>query len=491
VSQIDRKSAPELLDNDALIAQHLVQVKDRDINIGVSLLRETLKKLDDEIGDGTGTCAVLFQTILNQSNKLIINGANAIVLKNALLSAGRIVEQTLLSMTMDLTTQKQLVNLAFSASNDSELSNYLAEIFHIVGEYGHLEIRESNSQETSREYIEGMHWEGGLFSRLMSNVENNWRAEFKNCSVLVSNFRVDDPRQLLPILEKALKTGVKKLVFILEDMTEDAIAPLLLAQNKSKIKVFAIRLPLLGKTEQWQLLEDLSICTGGKPHMLAAGDCITTVELSDLGSVRFFWADKTHFGFIGGKGDRKKMRAQWKRLLSSLDYAKDQNQIEKIQARISKYIGGSAVMWVGGQTPLEVKNRLDKAKRTSLSIRRGLKGGILPGGGSAYWHCRRKLFDATQSVSEFEEHAALKILIDALEAPLRQILLNAGLKPDKWIYQLEYYEEGWGVDVKTKKIVNMLDAGIFDTATASIKAFRLALQGAALALTTDTLVHLQ
>jgi chaperonin GroEL len=366
----------------------------------------------------------------------------------------------------------------------------LGEIFDIIGEYGQLDIRSGRSRELEREYIEGMYWDSGVLSRAMITDHSKLRTEMQNAAILISDLAIEDPRQLVSVLEMASQAGIRALLIVVSKLSDSAMALLLSASREhEEFQVVAVKTPGLTTTDQVGAMEDLGVLTGGRPLVRAAGDTLGGFKLEDLGRVRRAWADRNYLGIIGGKGDPRALRAHIASLRVAFRGATDSDFQSRLQKRIGKLMGGSATLWVGGATELEIGARKELAERTSDALRGAVRQGVAPGGGVSLLACRPALQRRLDQSTNPDERAAYRILIKAMEAPIRAILTNAGYDASEMMAEIKLAGQGHGLDVRSGQVVDMAQAGIWDAAAVVRTAAYGAVASAALALTTDVLVH--
>jgi chaperonin GroEL len=307
--------------------------------------------------------------------------------------------------------------------------------------------------------------------------------------VLASDLSIQEPDQLAPILRTVIEANVKSLVVIANEVSEKALSALLVAsRDPAQFHVIAVKAPTdIGG--QAALIQDLALLTGGRAVLGAAGDTLSGVRIEDLGRARRTWATTEHFGVVAGKGSPRALRAHIATLRQAVENAKGSQARQEIQERIGKLIGGSAVLWVGGISEPEIKTRTELAERTAETLRSAITKGVLPGGGASLLACRPALQRMADRAKCLDERTAYRILNRALEEPTRTILLNAGYRPSEYIGKINQAGPGFGLDVRSGKIVDMAAAGVIDSAGVLTHAVHAAISSAALALTVDVLVH--
>ncbi len=478
---------PEILDDGAIIARRIIQLPHRDEDMGAMYLRQVLWSLHEKAGDGTATAAVMFQTIFNEGLRYVVAGGNAMRMREHLETAGDLVMAELEKQVTRLDGKEQFAHLAETICYDPPLAKILGEIFDIIGEYGRLEIRAGRSRDLEREYVEGMYWQSGIFSRALMPDPLQERVQLENAAVLCTDLEIKEADELIPVLDAAMQAGYKSLLFVAATITERALAILL--TNREKIQVVAVKAPALDAITRSEALDDIALLTGGRAFFKAAGNTLTSIQPSDLGQARRAWASTDYFGIVGGQGDPRLLRQHIAKLRSALTNVKDPDIRKRLQERIGKLLGGSAILYVGANTPLAIEARKALAERTAEAMRGAIRNGVLPGGGVAFLDCKQLLQKKKRAAQDLDERMAYHILLTAIEIPIRTLLENAGLRSDEELARIALAGSGSGFDVVKGKVVNMMAAGIYDSASVLKEAMFSALHGAALALTVDVLIH--
>jgi chaperonin GroEL len=482
--------APELLDSAGIITRRIIQLPDRDADVGAMLLRHVLWRVHDEVGDGTATAAVLFQAVYNRGLQYIAAGGNAMRLRRYLERGMQDILDELDRQTMRLEGQAQLTQLAESLCYDPPLARLLGEMFDIVGEYGQVDIRTGYGRQLERQYVEGMYWSSGVMSPRMYTDQVKLRADLADAALLISDLAIEDPRQLMPVIDASMEQRIQTLVIVAEKLSDNAMAFLLAAsRDPERFRVVAMRTPGTGTVEHMIAMEDLAILTGGRPLISAAGDTLRQFKIAQLGHARRVWADRSYLGVIGGKGDARVLRRHIASLRAAYRAAAEPKQRESLQQRIGKLMGGSATLLIGGSTDSETTVREEQARKTAMLLRAALHEGVLPGGGMALLACRCRLRQRMEASEDLDEQTACRILLHALEEPIRTIATNAGHDAAAVMAQVDRAAPGWGFDARSGQIVDMAVEGIYDVAAAQKAAVRGAISGAATALTIDTVIH--
>jgi chaperonin GroEL len=476
---------PEMVDDGGIIAKRIVALPNRHEDVGAMLVRDVLRELHDQVGDGTATAAVLFQSIFDEGVRYLAAGGNAMRLRAYLEKGARAILDHLTGMTVHVTGQEKLVQVAQTLCHDPDLSKMLGEVFDIVGEYGRVEIRAGRSRSLEREYVEGMYWESGLIAREMIIDHRKGRREFENAAVLISDVEVENLHQLLPALDMALKAKIPALLIVASQLSADALALLLTNKKNEAFQAVAVKTPAAAR----DVLEDLAVLTGGRPFFKAAGDTLSHIKLEDFGYARRVWADQRNFGIVGGRGDARALRRHIAALRTAFDGAKESGNRLRLQKRIGKLMGGAATLWVGGATELEINTRKALAERTATAMRGTMREGVLPGGGVALLACADVLQPLLDQSTDTDERAAYRILRKAMETPIRTIVSNAGYEAQEVLGQIMAAGGCHGFDVTSGQVVDVMQVGIWDAATVQKTAVSTAIAGAAQALTVDVMVH--
>ncbi len=480
-------SAPELLDDAGTIARRIVELPDRDEDMGAMLLRGILWRLREEVGDGTATAAVLFGAVFDGGARSLAAGGDATRLRQHLERGARVIAGELAGMASRVSGQEALTRLAAAICHDPPLAALLGEIFDLIGEWGQLDIQQGRGRGLEREYVEGLSWEGGVLARRMIADERAGETRLGPSAILIGDLAIDDPRELVPLLELAVAEESSSLLIVANRLSEGALA-LLLAQDPARLRVVAVRTPGLGEEEQAAALEDLAILTGGRRLLRAAGDTLAAIGPGDLGRARRVRATRGQFEVAGGGGDPRALRRHIAALRAACEGADDRARRDGLRERVGRLLGGAATLWVGGATEAESAARLDLARRTADALRgrsggrparrRRRAAGVPPGGA-----------EALARAGDPDERVAWGILLAALEAPFRALLANAGFDAAEALAAVERAGPGHGFDLRAGRVVDPVAAGILDVAAAQGAALHAAVTGAGLALTIDVLIH--
>jgi chaperonin GroEL len=475
------------LDDGATILRRLVQLPNPYTNMGAMLLRHTLWQVHKAVGDGTSTTAVLMQSIINQSARYLAAGGNVMSFRSGLKQGLFTTLAVLSQQARSLEGKTRLACVAEAACLDAEMAALLGEIFDIVGSDGYVQVRKGNGLGLEREYVEGVHWYEGYFSTHLATDLRKQEARLENPAILISDLRLSTAGELVPLLEQMVNSNQRSLLMIAQEVSGSALGLLVANHQAGKLKLLAVKAPSHG-SNQAGILEDLAVLTGGRVVTRASGEGAQDVTLADLGNARMAWANASTFGVLGGRGDPLKLRQRIVHIRAELAAVKVAGDREKLRERLGKLQGGIAILQVGAASDTELEARKARAARAVEIIRLALARGVVPGGGTAYLACQTALLNLSAQFDE-DEMFGIKVLARALEEPLRVIARNAGHDPTLAVNRVRAHPSGWGFDARTGQVVDMWVAGILDPTQVLQTALEAAVSGAAMALTTEVLVH--
>lgn len=479
-----RAEAPEILDDGATIARRIIEIPNRYVNMGAMLIRHLAWKQHEAVGDGTATAAVLAHAVLSEATRYIAAGGNPMLLKRGVEKALHVALAELQALSTPLETADQVAALATAATGDPEMGGYIGEMFDIVGRDGYIQVMESPSTKTDREYVEGVIWDRGYLSPYMVTDPERMEAVLDDALVLVTDHIIKRASELIPVMEKVHQAGFKNFFIVANDIESEPLSLLVANKQQGVLTTLAVKAPGYGD-RRIRILEDLAIITGGRPFLDDAGDRLEEARLEDLGRAQRVWANRDYFSIIGGYGDPARIRQRIAMIKSELPTVTDDYEREKMRERLGKLAGGVAILRVGAATKTELEEKKNRAERAVALIRAAVEEGVVPGGGAAYL----ALIPALERIAaQGDEKVGVRILQRALEEPLRAIVENAGYESDPIIAELQTRPRGWGFDVLRGTFVDMREAGILD----ATKVLRLALEkgvsGAIMAFTTEALV---
>jgi chaperonin GroEL len=476
---------PEILDDAATIVRRVIQIPNPYVDMGAMLLRHTLWKTHEAVGDGTATTAVLFQGLLRRLAPYIAAEGNPLALKRGLERGLAAVLDALTEQAKPLDGAAAISRAAAMLCHDAELAKLLGEIFDITGADGYVQLESGHTQGLERQYVEGAHWDTGYCSPYFVTNPHKQEARLEDPAILISDLRITAAEQLIPLLERLALAERRSLLIIAREVSGSALGLLVANHQAGTMRLLAVQAPGMG-TQQISILEDLAIQAGGRVVTTAAGTRAETITLEDLGSSRVAWANATTFGLIGGQGDPIKLRQRIAQIKAALVAATEVEDRQNARERMGKLIGGVAIVRIGGATKTDLETRKEQAGRTITALRLAMDGGVAPGGGAAYMACQSALCNLPVSS---DEQIGIHALSAALEEPLQTIAYNAGYEPTTIVAQVKRSCAGYGLDARTGAIVDMAEAGIVDPVQVLQAALTAAVSGVIMALTTDVLVH--
>ncbi|MCY4465695.1 MAG: hypothetical protein OXE46_09180 [Chloroflexi bacterium] len=478
----------ELLDDGGLIARRIIAIADKQADAGAMLLRQALWKMQQTLGDGAATLAVLYQQIYREGLRFLAAGCDPNRLRAHMLRLLPALSQQLVADARQLHSQAELSALAFTICSDEEMADSLGEIIYTLGRYGQVDVRAGHGRHMTHNYVEGSYWLGGVQSKEMLRGTTRAIAEMHDAAILVSDAEIEEPAELVPVMQLALRSGYKQLLLIVSSISEKGLSVVLDKRMRDRMQTIVIKLDEFVPADLQQAKADIALLTGGRPILQGAGETLDDVQKSDFGSARWVWADDKNFGFASGGGDPHALRATVRRLRKAFDESKDDDTSARLLGRLGRLNGGLATLYVGGIAEDEIRQRKDLAERSIRALRSAIAGGVIPGGGVALLDCRDWLLQEQPAHDELEARAAQQILAKAMEAPARQLLRNAGYDPSEILAQLPDCDKGTGFDVMRGRFVDMAATGIVDVAQVQVEAMQRAVMSAALALTIDVLV---
>ncbi len=477
---------PEFLDDGATIARRIVALPDRVEDAGAMILREMLWNVHETAGDGTATAAVMFSSIYNQGLAFIAAGGSAMLLRRHLEQAAQGLSAEIDRMTRPLHGQEAIRGFAEGLCHDADLAEVVAEAFDLLGPEGRLDIRPGRGRKLLLELFDGVYWESGLFAR--DPTASTGKISLVDPAFLLTDLDIQEPDELIPALDLACQAGLTSLVLVAHSISERALAILQIPANRQRLFVAVVRAPA-NHAALPDSLADIALLVGGRPLLAATGDRLEAVRMENFGGARRAWADKEYLGLEAGKGDPRALRRRLAELRAALPKAPDVEARNRLRQRLSRLIYGSAVLWIGAATPLALEARKETALRVTEAVRGALRQGVVPGGGLALLNLNPFLQAKICAAQCSEERLAHKILLKAVQTPMRTLLANSGHEPETILAGLASRPAGHGFDVVRGEFTDMLAAGIVDSAAVVKAALHQAVTSAALALTIDVLIQ--
>ncbi len=490
VERPKRTEAPEFLDDGASIARRIIEVSPRGRDVGAMLLRHALWQMRQAAGDGTATMAVMYQSLLREGIRHVTQaGCNAMLLRGALEQAGRLVVDVLERDAMPLADRRAIANVALGmCQSDPCMADLLGEVIDRVGPDGLIEVEGWQKLGMEREFVEGTYWKlSGWLSRLFAQGNPQRAVSMDLPAILITDMDIHSPAMLIPVLERCLAEDIRKLIIIAKSMS-DACIGLLVNNNRARtVETFAVRTPKVAEMDRVAAIEDIAVLTGGRPFYAAAHGNFDEFRLEDLGHARRGWAMESLFGLYGGMGDARLIDERKAHVRGMMRAAETEPERRELQSRLGRLSGGTAILRIGAIHDTEREVRKAVAESAIAALRNAMRYGVVPGGGAALIHAQSAL--SAMPACDHETHVARKMLMRALEAPARAIAENAGGQPDLLVQLVREAPREHGLDALTQKIVDCSEAGILDSVFVLKRAVEIAVSGAAIALTTDVIVH--
>ncbi|MFB5154401.1 chaperonin GroEL [Burkholderia orbicola] len=482
---IERGFGAPVITKDGVSVAKEIELKDRFENMGAQIVKQVASKTADVAGDGTTTATVLAQAIVQEGMKHVAAGMNPMDLKRGIDKAVGAVLDELRKLSRPISTHKEIAQVgAISANSDEAIGKIIADAMEKVGKDGVITVEDGKSLENELDVVEGMQFDRGYVSPYFINDPAKQAAYLDDALILLHDKKISSVRDLLPILEAASKAG-KPLLIVAEDVEAEALATLVVNSMRGILKVAAVKAPGFGDRRK-AMLEDLAILTGATVISEETGKQLDKATLEDLGSAKRVEVRKDDTIIIDGAGDTARIEARVKSIRVQIDEATSDYDREKLQERVAKLAGGVAVIKVGAVTEVEMKEKKDRVDDALHATRAAVEEGIVPGGGVALLRARAALSDIRGANAD--QDAGIRIVLRALEAPLRVIAANAGDEPSVVISKVLEGKGNFGYNAATGEYGDLVDAGVVDPTKVTRTALQNAASIASLVLTTDATV---
>ena len=483
---IDKAYGAPRITKDGVTVAKEIELEDKFENMGAQMVREVASKTNDTAGDGTTTATVLAQAIVKEGVKYVTSGMNPMDLKRGIDMAVSAAVKDIQSRSKKIKDSAEVAQVGtISANGDKSIGDMIAKAMQKVGNEGVSTVEESKSAETELDVVEGMQFDRGYLSPYFVTNSEKMIAELDDAYILIHEKKLSSLQSMLPVLEAVVQTG-KPLVIIAEDVEGEALATLVVNKLRGGLKVAAVKAPGFGDRRK-AMLEDIAILTGGTMIAEDLGIKLESVTLNMLGRAKRVRIDKENTTIIDGVGAKDDIVARVSQIKAQIEETTSDYDKEKLQERLAKLAGGVAVIRVGGATEVEVKEKKDRVDDALNATRAAVEEGIVPGGGTAL--LRAKAAVSALKSDNVDVQSGIKIVLKALEAPIRQIVDNAGVEGSIVINKInENKSQTFGYNAQTEEYVDMIEAGIIDPA----KVVRTALQDAAsvsgLLITTEAMI---
>jgi len=482
---LERSFGAPTVTKDGVSVAKEIELKDKFENMGAQLVKEVASKTSDVAGDGTTTATVLAQAIVQEGMKFVAAGMNPMDLKRGIDKAVDVVVEELKKISKPTTTSKEIAQVgAISANADESIGKIIADAMEKVGKEGVITVEDGSGLSNELEVVEGMQFDRGYLSPYFINNPEKQIAVLENPYVLLYDKKISAIRDLLPVLEQVAKAG-RPLLIIAEDIEGEALATLVVNNIRGILKTVAVKAPGFGDRRK-AMLEDMAILTGGTVISEELGLKLENATLKDLGKAKKVEAGKENTIIIDGSGVKKDIEARVKQIRVQIDEATSDYDKEKLQERVAKLAGGVAVIKVGAATEVEMKEKKARVEDALHATRAAVEEGIVPGGGVAYIRARNGL--KTLKGDNPDQDAGIKIVLRAIEEPLRMIVSNAGEEPSVVLNKIVEGKGNFGFNAQTGEYGDMVEMGVLDPTKVARFALQNAASVASLMLTTDAMV---
>ncbi|WP_404438157.1 chaperonin GroEL [Microbacterium aerolatum] len=481
---LEKKWGAPTITNDGVSIAKEIELDDPYEKIGAELVKEVAKKTDDVAGDGTTTATVLAQALVREGLRNVAAGADPISLKRGIEKAVASITDELLASAKEIDSKEQIAATASISAADPEIGELIAEAIDKVGKEGVVTVEESQTFGTELELTEGMRFDKGYLNPYFVTDADRQEAVFEEPYILIANSKISNIKDLLPVVDKVIQDG-KELVIIAEDVEGEALATLVLNKIRGIFKSAAVKAPGFGDRRKAQL-QDIAILTGGQVITEEVGLKLENTTLDLLGRARKVIITKDETTIVEGAGETEQIEGRVTQIRREIENTDSDYDREKLQERLAKLAGGVAVIKAGAATEVELKERKHRIEDAVRNAKAAVEEGIVPGGGVALIQSGTKALDALELVGD--EATGANIVRVAIEAPLKQIALNAGLEPGVVAHKVAELPTGQGLNAATGEYVDMFGAGIIDPAKVTRSALQNAASIAGLFLTTEAVV---
>lgn len=481
---LDKGFGAPMITKDGVTVAKEVDLEDKFENAGVELVKEVASKTNENVGDGTTTATVLAQAIIKEGMKNVTAGTNPVALKRGLDKCLNLVVKELQEKIARPVEQSEIADVASISANDKEIGTKIAEAMKEVGKDGVITVEESQSFGMTIETVKGMRFDKGYVSGYMVTNSERMEAEYNDPYILLTDKKISSIHDVLPLLEKVAQGGKKELVIIAEDVDGEALTTFVLNKLRGTFNVLAVKAPGFGDRRK-EMLQDIAVLTGAKVITEEVGLKLETAGLEDLGSARKVIATKDNTTIVDGKGIAKEVQERVALIKKAITTTDSEFDKEKLQERLAKLAGGVAVIKVGAATETEMKEVKHRIEDAVGATKAAVEEGIVPGGGVALVRAIRALEHAKL---EGEEVAAFTILRRALEEPLRQIAINAGVDGAVVAEEVKKGSGNHGYNAATDTYEDMIKAGVIDPAKVTRTALQNAVSIAGMFLTTEAVI---
>ncbi len=483
---LDKKYGSPLITNDGVTIAKEIELEDAAENMGAQLVKEVASKTNDAAGDGTTTATLLTQAFIREGMKNVAAGANPIVVRKGIMKAVDVAVAGLTANSKKVNGKEDITRVGTVSAGDETIGQLISDAMEKVTADGVITVEESKSTETYCEVVEGMQFDRGYLSAYMATDMDKMEAELDDAVILITDKKISNIQDILPLLEQVVQSG-RKLLIVAEDIEGEALTTLVLNKLRGTFTVVGVKAPGFGDRRK-EMLRDIAILTGGEVITEELGLELKDASIEHLGHARQVKVNKENTIIVGGYGDTAEIKSRIAQIKTAIENTTSDFDREKLQERLAKLSGGVAVIKVGAATETEMKEKKLRIEDALNATRAAVEEGIVAGGGTAYINVISKVEELLSKV-DGDEKTGVKIVLKALEEPLRQIAENAGFDGSVVVDKVKNSGKvGYGFDAYNEVYVDMMEAGIVDPTKVTRSALQNAASVASTVLTTEALV---
>ena len=482
---LDKKFGSPLITNDGVTIAREIELEDPYENMGAQLVKEVATKTNDVAGDGTTTATLLAQAIIREGLKNVAAGANPMIIQKGIKKAVDKAVEGIKEFSKPVETKESIAQVASISAADEEVGKLISDAMEKVGKDGVITVEESRSMGTTLEVVEGMQFDRGYVSPYMVTNTEKMEAELEDPYILITDKKITNIQEVLPVLEQIVQQG-KPLLIIADDVEGEAMATLVVNKLRGTFNCVAVKAPAFGDRRK-DMLQDIAILTGGTVISEDLGYELKETSIEMLGKARRVTVGKELTVIVNGAGEQSAIEERVALIRNQIEMSDSEYDRDKLQERLAKLAGGVAVIQVGAATETELKERKLRIEDALAATRAAVEEGIVPGGGTVLLNVIPKV-KALLEETNGDERTGVNIIVKALEEPVRQIAINAGLEGSVIVENVKNAEVGIGFDALSEKYVNMLESGIVDPTKVTRSALQNASSVASMVLTTEAAV---
>ncbi len=485
---LDKGYGAPTITNDGVTIAKDIELKDKFENIGASLVKEAASKTNDVAGDGTTTAVVLTQAMIAEGVNLINSGANPMVLKRGMDKAFAKISEILKKNAKPVTKEK-IKDVAIIAANDKEMGSLIAEVINKVGKEGVVTVEEGQTMDVSYELVEGLQFDRGYVNPYMVTNAERMEAVLEKPQILITDKKISSLPEIMPLLEKIIKSGNKNLVIIADEIEGEALATLVVNKLRGVFNVLAVKAPGFGDRRK-EMLEDMAVVVNAEVVSEDKGMKLENADLNVLGEAKIVIANKDNTTIVGGAGFKSEIEKRIKQIRIQLEKTESEFDKEKLQERLAKLSGGVAVIKVGAATEIEMKEKKFKIEDAVSATKAAIEEGIVSGGGVALFEAAKEIKSSklTGAVEFGDEAKGVNLVVSALESPMRVIAKNSNKDDNEVIQVIGDKEKGVGFNAVTGEYADMIKDGIIDPLKVTRTALQNAVSIASMLLTSEVLI---